>query len=221
VFQKNEVVINMAKPKKFYTVWNGREVGVFHTWDECLKSVNGFPRAEYKSFPSLVQAETAFFEEYENYKGVKVEERPLTEAEKKAYGYPQEHCWCVDVACNMSTRVMEYRCVELPSKNVIFSQGPFEDGTNNVGEFLALVHALALAQKENKTIPIYSDSKTAIAWVFRKYANTKLELTPKNADVIDRLKRAENWLQTTPLKNKVYKWETQVWGEIPADYGRK
>ena len=38
--------------KKFYAVRNGRQTGIFQTWDECRAQVDGFPGARYKSFPT-------------------------------------------------------------------------------------------------------------------------------------------------------------------------
>lgn len=42
---------------------------------------------------------------------------------------------------------MEYRGVYVRTGQELFRIGPYPDGTNNVGEFLALVHALALLKK--------------------------------------------------------------------------
>ena len=49
----------MAK-KKFYVVWRGRETGIFTDWPRCQRSVEKFPDARYKSFPSRAEAEAAF-----------------------------------------------------------------------------------------------------------------------------------------------------------------
>jgi ribonuclease HI len=103
----------------------------------------------------------------------------------------------------------------------IFYAGPFPDGTNNVGEFLAIVHALALLKSKKKTLPIYSDSETAIVWVRNKHANTKLKPTNANAQLFELIQRAEKWLKTNTWNIPVLKWETEWWGEIPADFGRK
>ena len=118
--------------------------------------------------------------------------------------------------------MMEYRGVWTADKSELFHFGPARDGTNNIGEFLALVHALAWLQKKNdSSIPVYSDSRTAIAWVNRKKANTQLKPTQHNAQLFDMIKRAEKWLKENEWKNPVLKWETEIWGEIAADFGRK
>jgi ribonuclease HI len=127
----------------------------------------------------------------------------------------------VDAAWNTRSGDMEYQGFDYSNGNLLFKKGPFKDGTNNIGEFLAIVHALALLKKQNFTLPIYSDSKTAISWVTKKKANTKLEPTGRNDELFELLKRAEKWLQENSYPNKILKWETEQWGENPADFGRK
>ncbi|MCL4131982.1 UNVERIFIED_CONTAM: hypothetical protein GTU68_051428 [Idotea baltica] len=117
---------------------------------------------------------------------------------------------------------MEYRGVLTHNKQQIFIKGPFKKGTNNIGEFLALVHGIALLKSKNKeTIPIYSDSKIAMSWVRQKKCKTKLSFNNENNDLLELIKRAENWLKENTFKNPILKWETKAWGEIPADFGRK
>jgi ribonuclease HI len=128
----------------------------------------------------------------------------------------------VDASCLGNPGVMEYRCVDLDTKKEVFRRGPYQDATNNIGEFLALVHALALLKKHQKhDVVVYSDSVTAIAWVRNKMAKTTLTPTKNNAVVIDLVKRAEKWLIENEYKNPVLKWDTKTRGEIPADFGRK
>jgi ribonuclease HI len=117
---------------------------------------------------------------------------------------------------------MEYKGVWVPDGSVLFSMGPLPDGTNNIGEFLAIVHALALLKVQGKPdLPIYSDSVTAQGWVKKGRCNTKLAPTKRNAKIFELIDRAEKWLATNRITNPLLKWETESWGEIPADYGRK
>jgi len=128
----------------------------------------------------------------------------------------------VDAACSGNPGTMEYQGVETNTKRRIFYQGKFKNGTNNVGEFLALVHGLGYLKKHGyDDVPIFTDSKTAMAWVRDKKAKTKLERTADNAVLFDLIARAENWLRTNTYKNPILKWDTENWGEIPADFGRK
>jgi ribonuclease HI len=103
----------------------------------------------------------------------------------------------------------------------IFHFGPVY-GTNNIGEFLAIVHALALMKQKGVRMTIYSDSRNALSWVKQKKCKTKLERTPKTEELFQMIERAENWLKNNSYVDiPVLKWETEEWGEVPADFGRK
>lgn len=127
---------------------------------------------------------------------------------------------CVDAACSGNPGPMEYRGVHLPSGRQVFHFGPIQ-GTNNIGEFLAIVHGLALMDQKGISMPIYSDSISGQAWVRNKKAKTTLARTQETAQALDLVARAENWLKTHPFRVPIYKWNTEEWGEIPADFGRK
>jgi ribonuclease HI len=116
---------------------------------------------------------------------------------------------------------MEYRGVHTATGEEFFHIGPLEQGTNNVGEFLAVVHALALLKKGGSDLPVYSDSANAITWIKKKKCNTKLAPSEANKIIFDLIERAENWLKNNAYTTPVLKWETGEWGEIPADFGRK
>ena len=129
--------------------------------------------------------------------------------------------WAVDAACSGNPGPMEYKAVDLQTGYQVFHFGPIY-GTNNIGEFLAIVHAISLAWQQglySKTI--YSDSYNAILWVQNRKCKTKLERSPQNDYIFQLIARAEHWLQTHNWRNPLIKWETQKWGEIPADFGRK
>ncbi|HEV7379855.1 MAG TPA: ribonuclease H family protein [Dyadobacter sp.] len=213
----------MAKKTKFYVVWQGRQTGVFTDWRECEAQIKGFEDARYKSFDSLQEAENAIQRNYWEF----VARAGQKEAAKPAklppanVGQPLKEAIAVDAAWNTATGDMEYQGVYLQSGTKIFLQGPFKDATNNIGEFLAIVHGLAYLQKKESNLPIYSDSRTAIAWIKKKHANTKLALTPRNKPVFEMLQRAERWLAANKFSNQILKWETEYWGENPADFGRK
>lgn len=208
----------MPKPK-YYVVWKGRKTGVFTTWQECSAQVTGFNGAEYKSFENYEVAKAAFQSAYDEYKGVRVP--TLSPAMLEIIGKPIEDSYCVDASCIGYPGPMEYKCVHTITQQEIFHQGPFENGSNNIGEFLAIVHALALFKKRDISLPIYTDSETALTWVKNKKSKTKLLQDNKNATIFDLITRAEDWLKKNEYTNKLLKWDTNAWGEIPADYGRK
>ena len=210
------------KQKKFYVVWKGRETGIFDNWNDCKAQVDGFAGAEYKSFLSKSLAQAAFAEDYTDYKGKDFSKvQALSAAELQRIGAPVLRSYAVDAACSGVPGPVEYRGVDTQTGVEVFRRGPFPDGTNNIGEFLAIVHALALCQQKKSKRPIYSDSKIAINWVKSKACRTKQQPTNRNQDLFALIIRAETWLAENACANPIYKWETKAWGEIPADFGRK
>ncbi len=115
---------------------------------------------------------------------------------------------------------MEYRGVHLPSGREVFHFGPVY-GTNNIGEFLAIVHALALLKKKGSSMPVYSDSFTARTWVKKRKCKTQLLRDRKTEQLYQIIERAESWLRNNTYPNDIVTWQTDEWGEIPADFGRK
>ena len=209
----------MAK-KKYYVVWKGNKTGIFTSWDACKKAVAGFKGAQYKSFKSLAEAEEAFKVSYFEYKENNQNGVPLFQLEKRAKEVNFDSI-NVDAASSGNPGKMEYRGVYTKTGKEIFKQGPFQEGTNNIGEFLAIVHGLAFLKQHNSDRIIYTDSKTAISWVKKKNCNSKLERNAKNKPVFDLVDRAVKWLKENTYSTTIVKWETKAWGEIPADFGRK
>ena len=210
-----------SKKPKFYVVWQGRKPGVYDNWDDAKAQTDGFAKPLFKSFDSKPAALKAFKDKPHVHIGQAL--KPVAKQGKLdgLVGLPIQDSLVVDAAWNTATGDMEYQGIYLATKQKLFLKGPYFDGTNNIGEFLAIVHALALLHQKNSNIPVYSDSRTAISWVKKKKANTKLEETSRNAELFELLDRAETWLQTHRFVNPILKWETTVWGENPADFGRK
>lgn len=208
--------------KKFYVVWKGKETGIFSSWDSVKKLVQGFEGAQYKSFADKKEAEKAFQKKFSDYKGKDTKKIVLSNYEKSKYGKPITNSLTVDAACSGNPGKMEYRGVLNHNKQEVFKMGPFENGTNNIGEFLALVHGIALLKNKNlPKMPIYSDSKIAISWLKKKECRTNVVFDSSNSDLLKLIHRAEKWLKENSYTNPILKWETKAWGEIPADFGRK
>ncbi len=210
----------MAK-SKYYVVWNGRKPGIYEGWDRCREQVAGFNGAKFKGFPTKDLAVSAFSDDPRKYmeKGLQVPKKII--CSNPLIGEPITDSICVDAACSGNPGVLEYRGVDTASGAELFRVGPFPEGTVNIGEFLAIIHALAYLGQRNSDWPIYSDSRTAIAWLKKRAINTKLEISDKNRALFSLVDRALNWLKNNNWKNPVLKWETKYWGEIPADFGRK
>ena len=205
---------------KYYVVWEGHAPGIYESWDECQQQIAGYKGAKYKSFPTKEQATEAFRSNHNEHVGIinavakAVNSAPRTTAIIK-------ESLAVDAACSGNPGKMEYRGVYVRTNEEIFRIGPLDDGTNNIGEFLAIVHGLALLKQRGSNLPIYTDSVNAMIWVKNKKCNTKLERTNRNEKIFEMIERAEKWLHNNTYTTKIYKWETKQWGEIPADFGRK
>ena len=207
--------------KKYYVVWDGRETGVFDSWELCNEQVGGYPGAVYKSFGSEDEAHEAYYQDSKDHVGNTKKKPPLTAEQIREYGEPIQESISVDGASSSRGGMSEYRGVQTHNAHEIFRAGPFPEGTNNIGEFLALVHGLAFLKKNESSRIMYTDSKIAMSWVKKKTCNTKLPRNPKNEGLFELVDRAVSWLKTNTYNTTIVKWETKAWGEIPADFGRK
>lgn len=208
----------MSKKKiTYYVVWSGRTPGVYATWADCEQQVKGFEGAKYKGFASQAEAEQAFYESPEKYIVRKAENT----AKAKSLTKPVLPALAVDAACSGNPGVMEFRGVTADNGTEVFHRGPFVCGTNNIGEFLAIVLGLAWLKQNKLPWALYSDSRTALAWLKKGHADTKIEWNASNQDLFIMVRKAEMWIHDNTWTTPVYKWDTEAWGEIPADFGRK
>ncbi|WP_320996075.1 ribonuclease H family protein [Bacteroides sp.] len=211
----------MAK-QKFYVVWEGVTPGVYTSWTDCQLQIKGYEAAKYKSFDTREEAERALTMSPYVYigKNAKAKSGGPKPSSDTLPSCVIDNSLAVDAACSGNPGPMEYRGVHIASRQEIFHFGPMK-GTNNIGEFLAIVHGLALLKKKGFDMPIYSDSVNAISWVRQKKCKTKLPRTPETEELFLLIERAEKWLQGNTYTTRILKWETKEWGEIPADFGRK
>ena len=237
----------MAK-QKYYVVWNGPSPGVYSSWEACQEAVNGVSGAKYKSFKTQEEAEDAFEMGEEAYESCSEEaketSKPSISRDSRESSNSNESnnsskpirpafnpqtlpaevirgAIAVDAACSGNPGAMEYRGVYLADGKEIFHYGPVH-GTNNIGEFLAIVHGLALLkQKGLDNMPIYSDSVNAQLWVRKHHCKTTLVRNDQTQNLYQMIERAESWLRNNTYRNPIIKWQTDKWGEIPADFGRK
>ena len=213
----------MAK-NRFYVVWSGRNPGIYSDWEVCKHEIMGCKGAKYKGFPDRLSAEKAFKEGPDAYWGKDVAPVIDLSATKEQ---PVSPCIAVDAACAGNPGKMEYQGVfvdfstQPATRKDLFKSPVFPNATNNIGEFLALVHALALQKKNGWKYPIYSDSVNAQIWIRQKKCKTKLQPNAKNEHLFELIARAEKWLNENAIEVPILKWKTEIWGEIPADYGRK
>jgi ribonuclease HI len=202
--------------KKFYVVWAGHRPGVYTDWPTAKAQIDGYKGAKYKSFPDRSQAEAAFRAGYASHPRPRKSKATVPTTETiigKSIS--------VDAACSGNPGRMEYQGVTTIGKKQLFHRA-FPLGTNNIGEFLGLVHGLAFLKKSGQPdLPIYTDSKTAMGWIKKKKCKTTLTRNARTADLYELIARAEEWLTHNEVTNPIYKWKTEAWGEIPDDFGRK
>lgn len=218
--------------KKYYVVWHGVEPGIYNSWPKCQEQIKGFEGALYKSFDSEEEAEEAYHSSpylyikqrnSANQPKASQLQNPPSDRTDTVLPLPLEvkaEALAVDAACSGNPGPMEYRGVYLRTGQEVFRYGPVH-GTNNIGEFLAIVHGLALLKQKGSAMTIYSDSRNAMLWVKNKKCKTKLERTAKTEQLFQLIERAELWLKENTYNIPLLKWETEKWGEIPADFGRK
>ncbi len=211
------------KKKKYYVVWQGHQPGIYDSWTDCQLQIKAFPGAKYKSFTSAEEATLAFRSDYNDFIDYSKKSTSSKKPKASGTGSQKDIIWesiAVDAACGGNPGRMEYQGVDTKTGVQLFHQ-KFHVGTNNVGEFLAIVHGLAMLERQGIELPIYSDSRTAMLWVKKKKANTTLARNSSTAFLYQLVTRAENWLKTHDFRVPILKWDTKSWGEIPADFGRK
>lgn len=224
----------MAKKQKYYVVWQGRRPGIYTDWETCKAQVVGVQGAQYKSFDTMAEAESALRMPYSSVVAstaraaasagtpsvLFVDENGMTALRPGTENPPALDALAVDAACSGNPGVMEYQGVYIPTRTRVFHY-KHPKGTNNIGEFLALVHGLSYLKKHGLNQLIYTDSVNAMSWVRQRQCKSKLPVDAATADLWDYVHRAENWLKQNTFTTEIRKWDTDHWGEIPADFGRK
>lgn len=204
--------------KKFYVVWKWKNNWIFDSWDSCKENVIWFSDAKYKAFSSIDEAEIALKEWWEKYYEVKNVAKKVKVKNEDIPFFAESIA--VDAACSGNPWEMEYRWIDLQTWEEIFHE-KFKIWTNNIGEFLAIVHWLNYLWNDNRVI--YSDSRIAISWVNQWKCKTQIN-SNENSDfsrTLDAIEKAENWLKESEIKHKILKRNTEDWWEIPADFWRK
>lgn len=215
----------MAPKRKFYVVWAGYAPGIYDSWEEARQQVEGFPGAKYKAFPDQTSATEAFRQHGDDpmafFKSLKTH-TSIQHVNYSAFPEIRTDAIAVDAACSRNPGPVEYQGVDVATGQRIFHVGPIPCATNNIGEYLAIIHCAAMLKKQNDTLrPIYTDSRTALAWIRAGHSRSTLVPTAENAYARQLLARADAWLANNRIANPILKWNTELWGEIPADFGRK
>lgn len=199
---------------KHYAVIEGRNPGVYDNWFECKKQVDGYSSAVFKSYPSKKQAVEAYNAQSIN------KSKPIdTTVENEASYDPKS--LSVDASCLGNPGVTEYQGVVTGTGFKLFDSKVYPKGTNNIGEFLAIVDAIKYLINKGYDYPIYTDSKTAMAWIRNKKIKTSLVKTEETEELFNDIDKAIEFLNNSTYQPDIRKWQTIHWGESKADFGRK
>jgi ribonuclease HI len=202
---------------KWYVVWHGRVPGVYETWEYCKAHITNVPGAKYKAFPTHQAAVQAYAEGHEQHIG----NPRVQEQSRGAVDGPRAQSICVDVGTYGNPGRVMYQGVATHTGDVLFSSPSIPYGTNNLGEFVAIVHGLAYIKKNGLDVPVYTDSVNARNWVRRKEVRSTLARDERSMTMWTLVDRALQWLHTHTDHATVLQWDTKAWGQIKADYGRK
>lgn len=162
--------------KKVYAVKKGKKIGIFKSWEECRASVEGYPRAEYKGFSSMEEAQV--------YLGVAVQPQieELPEKEQPEAGWLLAY---VDGSYEDSLRKYAFGCVFLMPDGHIYVQhgnGDREQSLqhrNVTGEMLGAMYAVKVAMVNGfRGIEIRYDYQGIEKWVTGEW-HSRTELTQK------------------------------------------
>lgn len=213
---------------KYYVVWVGHKPGIYRSWADCQAQTKGYPQARFKSYESEAEARQALEKGWQkslNFGGKSGASSASASGSKSATPETAPEVdydsLSVDVGCSGNPGIVEYKGVDTRTGEILFYQGPISKGTNNLGEFLAIVHGLAYLQKQGSGKTIYTDSVTALSWIRKKEVSTNLVRDASTEEIWTLVDRALKWLRTNSYPNKIVKWDTKKWGEIKADFGRK
>lgn len=179
---------------------------------KLFKMMEGYMGKEY-----VVVVEPEIKEGKKGFQGYKIEAY-----KEKDRGYPFEvNSISVDASSLNNPGVTEYQGVDTGTGEKLFVSKKYKEGTNNIGEFLALVEAMKYLEDKGLDIPIYTDSLTAVAWVRKHKINTGLKVTDNTKELFEDVDKAVEYLKRTKRKADIRKWNTKKWGESKADFGRK
>jgi ribonuclease HI len=202
-----------TQKKKYYAIIGGKDQGLhYDTWNNIELKVNGNSGVYSKC---LEQDKIAAMDYFEKHK-LAISEVKQDIKESTVVSIP-EHGNVVDGACNQNTGEFQYQVFDLNTQSIKHTSKPYLNGTNNIAEFFAIICALRAFAKTKSNYPIYSDSTTAIKWVKDRCCNTKVN----DRELLMKISEQIEWLRSNNCPNPILKWETKIWGENPADFGRK
>ncbi len=147
---------------KYYAVKEGRNIGIFSTWEECKQQVEGYSGAEYKSFKDLKEAKM--------YVGIADCEK-VEDAEKEMIKCGADEAVAyVDGSYNATTNEFSYGAVIFHDNKELHINKKYDDAElatmrNVAGEIYGSMAAMKYAYENNvKRLTIYHDYEGISKW---------------------------------------------------------
>lgn len=169
----------MAK-KKVYAVRKGLKTGLFDSWDECKKMVDGYPQAEYKGFVTRKEAC--------EYLGIESE----ASKEEQVHQEPEGLVAYVDGSYSHELLRYSFGCVILTPEGEEYRYSGSGDNPDSLairnvaGEMLGAMYAVRWAMKNQyPSIELRYDYEGIEKWVTGVW-KAKMELTQKYAEYMRR-----------------------------------
>jgi len=212
--------VGIHMTQKYYAVRKGQQPGIYRTWPETQKQVNGYPHAEYKSFTSEAEAQafmagkssTPTHSKAKHSKSTATSNQPAIKAAITVYtdggsrntgNVAGQHVHAGDRAA------WAYR-IELPDQLVTDSAGEW-GATNNRMEIMAFLEALKQLVRLDKTdaeILFVLDSQYVLNAVTKGWLSGWKRRGWKRSN--GELVNAELWQAVDPLlpkfKHLNYRW---------------
>lgn len=204
---------------KHYVVRVGHKPWIYNNRTEAKSHIDGYSGAKYKSFPTLESAQQAYEHGFVGKKGQYTDNHL-----RMLMSEDFEVSIATDAACPSNPWPIEYRGVCINNKKEIFSIWPLSGGSTNIAEYLGIIHGLAWMMDHSDYTILYSDSKIAINRVETNTFRTQIHETNENKELRDIIRRAQERLRNNPTRKQkivLKKRPTKLWGQIPADFGRK
>lgn len=178
--------------KKYYAVKIGRSTGIFDTWEDCKKEIEGYSGAIYKSFSNYEDAERFLNGDEKNELN-----NSLLKNSIKAY---------VDGSYSKTENKYSYGCVILCDDKTIKFGGvddniDYVEMKNVAGELLGSIEAIKWAKENNyDSITIYHDYEGIERW-----ANGNWKANKKGTiEYVEFIEEYRNWIEIEFIKVKAH-----------------
>ena len=161
--------------KKYYAVRAGRKTGIFETWDECKKSVDGYSGAVFKSFKTKDEALAFLGIESSSNSGIPIDvDGSIASDSSCADGCIASDSSCatayVDGSYNIATKEFGYGVVMFHNGEELHMSKSFSDAEmasmrNVAGEIFGSMAAMEYALNHGITnLSIYYDYMGISKW---------------------------------------------------------